>query len=192
MSLPTLMLGSRKGSQLRWGLGLLAVIGTACVSQRRGGGATGRRTTAPSRDPAVRVSFTPIPLDGRGLAAESTVVVSDTAAWSKLWAAIETHSPPQPAPGVDFVAQRVIVIGSGRRPTTGYLIGVDSVYTLRDTLVIAAWEREPNPAKRIQEGMQLDDGPCWLGMAVTHPAIAIGVPRTPAPVRATFRKIYGC
>ena len=63
-----------------------------------------------------------------GFRAPARLVVTDAATWSEVWAqAVEPYEPKDPAPGVDFGEDGVIVAANGTASNSGHRVTVDSV-----------------------------------------------------------------
>jgi len=99
-----------------------------------------------------------------GARAEGRLVVDSEQAWEEAWSRLRGGVVPSEAPPrVDFSTHRVLVLSMGARPTGGYTIEVASLGRDGDVLYVPVLELSPGPG-------------CVTTQAVTHPALAIGVP----------------
>jgi hypothetical protein len=129
-------------------------------------------------------------LRGGDLAWRGYHVLADSAQLGALWGALwQRAAPAAAAPPVDFGAHRVLVLSLGPVPTTGYEVGLDSLYAAGDTLVAVVWEHAPGAAG----GCLRSRAPsCWVGYAVRHPTAAYLIPRSPTAIRFRVVQTHGC
>jgi len=103
-------------------------------------------------------------------------VVRDEQAWQAFWHELTNAVSPAPEPPtVDFTRDMVIVAGMGRRPTGGYLISVEGVYTSDGALYVDVLERSPGVG-------------CMSTQAITSPVTAVRVPAHPGAVHFLKRE----
>ena len=63
-----------------------------------------------------------------GLRSRANLVVIDADTWAQVWAeARAPYQPQEPAPGIDFGEDGVIVAALGTSPSGGYAIAIDSI-----------------------------------------------------------------
>lgn len=105
-----------------------------------------------------------------GITARTRTVVTDSDAWSTLWAQIiRWNSPQLPVPRVDLDREMLIVVGMGARPHGGYAITIDSVRAAsgRVSAFVTEWS-----SGRL----------CGVGGAVTEPVALARMRRLQMPV----------
>ena len=108
--------------------------------------------------------------------APGTMIIADAATFRRRWNELfaETTGRP-PLPGVRFAADRVIMVAAGTRPSGGYSLRFDSAGVVRDSALIWLSLRTPPPG-------------CGVTQELTAPAVAIMLPRAPAPLRVITRE----
>ena len=112
-----------------------------------------------------------------GMLEQERIVVRDSASWAALWPRIVgTHSPRPRPPAVNFNEEMLLVASMGRRATGGYVIAIDSVEAVRDTLRIVVREQSPGPR-------------CGTTAALSAPVALARVQRTALPVVFTTRTV---
>ncbi|HEX2079796.1 MAG TPA: protease complex subunit PrcB family protein [Longimicrobium sp.] len=98
--------------------------------------------------------------------------------WAALWSAITrgvTLAPP--VPPVDFGTRMVLVAGMGPHPSTGYGIGITGVRRTENGIIATVLRYTP--------------GLCPVGMGITEPLHAVGIPREETSVEFVERISYG-
>lgn len=124
--------------------------------------------TSPVPDPVIVALNSGIP-DRRRL------VIRSAAEWEALWGEATANQRPAPAtPQFDFGAEMLLVATMGERPSGGYAIAIDSVYTLAGTLHAVVRETSPDSA-------------CFVAGVITSPVVVVRVPRSSAPVEFSTR-----
>ena len=104
-----------------------------------------------------------------------TQVVRSQADWAALWTRISARSgEPHAPPPVDFSRDMLLAAGMGTRPTGGFAIEIDRVAEGDAELVAHVVRTSPGPR-------------CGVTSALTQPVDVAAVPRSPKPVRWTFR-----
>ena len=106
--------------------------------------------TAPSGFPsdAVAVAFERFDAIGGSLIGgpqePARSVVRDEQGWLEFWGILTAALVPAPdAPAVDFSQDMVIIAAMGSRPSGGYTISVEGVYTSDGELYVDVLERSP-------------------------------------------------
>ena len=94
---------------------------------------SGTDQSAPDYGPRVSVyhadSGSTVLLAGiSGLRSRANLVVTDADTWAQVWAEAQApYQPQEPAPGIDFGEDGVIVAALGTSPSGGYAIAIDSI-----------------------------------------------------------------
>jgi len=95
--------------------------------------------------------------------------VGDPGAWSVAWSQAWPATGAAPAPpAIDFVLASVLVMGLGRRPTTGYDVTIDSVVEFTSGDVLFATEHQPGPGCPVA---QTPTAPVDMVVIASHPLI---------------------
>ncbi len=95
----------------------------------------------------------------------------DTPAFRTGWTQLFPDASRRPAlPAVDFSKWRVLIVAAGDEPTGGFRLVFDSARAGRDSAWVSVTLIHP-PAG------------CGVIEQITHPAVAIAVPSTPAALR---------
>lgn len=106
-----------------------------------------------------------------GFEADARIVVRSAAAWDAAWRKIAgAHSARRAAPEVDFAREIVIVAATGWKPSSGYSIGIDSVWIVDRELRASVTSASPGTR-------------CGTADTMTSPAVAVRVPRSELPIR---------
>ena len=110
-----------------------------------------------------------------------TVEIGNADAWRDAWARLQGGvTPLPPAPAVDFVAERVLIVAAGMRPSGGFAYTFDRSATTSDAVEVGLTLVSPGPR-------------CSVAQMLTSPAIALAVPRVPAGLRLTVAsRIQNC
>lgn len=105
-----------------------------------------------------------------GIQDRRRVVVRSAGAWAALWSEATAYlSPAPPVPPFDFSSGMLLVASMGARPSGGYAIGIDSVYSLGGTIHAVVLETSPGAE-------------CGVTGAITNPVIAVRIARSNMPV----------
>jgi hypothetical protein len=124
------------------------------------------------------VAFVEIPGARMQLSAHNEparLVIRDAAAWEAYWGkTVANVSPAPPAPSVDFARQMVLATAMGQRPSGGYSIVIDSVYSSGGTLYAVVRSVSPGPN-------------CIVPAVMSAPVVAVRVDRAAGPVRFVER-----
>lgn len=111
-----------------------------------------------------------------GVTSRQRLVIRDAQAWSEFWEQVHSNVMPQPpVPSIDFARNIVVAAAMGTRPTGGFSIQIDDVYTDEEELYAVVEERSPG-------------GNCILTQALTAPVVAVRVPRVAASVSFVERR----
>jgi hypothetical protein len=103
-------------------------------------------------------------------------VVRDQEEWQAFWHSLTMALDPSPEPPtVDFMQDMVLVAGMGQRPTGGYLISVEGVYTSGGELYVDVLERSPGVG-------------CLSTQAISTPVTAVRVSAYPGSVHFLTRE----
>jgi PrcB C-terminal len=106
----------------------------------------------------------------------ATVVITDSAGLRSGWARLfEGTSLRPPPPRIAFAKDRVVIVAAGTRPTGGFTLRFDSAAVVRDSALIWVTLHTPPPG-------------CGVTQELTAPAVAIAMPREPAPLRVVTRE----
>ncbi len=141
--------------------------------------------TAPSGLPsdAVAVAFDRVDAIGGSLiggpqeAARS--VVREQQGWLEFWGVLTAALLPAPEPpSVDFTQDMVIVAAMGSRPTGGYTISIEGVYTSGGELYVDVLERSPGLG-------------CFSTQVITAPVTAVRLGAHAEPVHFVTRQESG-
>jgi len=105
-----------------------------------------------------------------GFVDAAELVVSDSEAWSAMWARLNAgRQPDPPLPAVDFPTERVILVALGQRNSGGYDIRVDSVVHFERGSV--TYVTATAPGRR-----------CGVTGALTQPVDVVRLTRVAGPV----------
>jgi hypothetical protein len=112
-----------------------------------------------------------------GLAGKERIIVRDSASWRSLWPRIVgTHSPVPPVPAVNFTDEMLLVVSTGTRGSGGYVIMIDSVRAVGDTIRVSVREQSPGPR-------------CGTPAVISAPVALARVERTTWPVSFVTREV---
>jgi PrcB C-terminal len=101
-----------------------------------------------------------------GITKRGAVIVSDQAAWAKLWAVMNANRVPAPdAPEFDFKENAAIAVFMGLHSTGGFGVQILSVRCSGDKIEVIVHERTPTPGQLVPQ-------------ALTQPFSTVIVPRT--------------
>jgi hypothetical protein len=101
-----------------------------------------------------------------GIETRERGVIRDQADWTRVWTRLVRPFEPKPVPpAIDFTVDMVVVAAMGTRPTGGYGIRIDGVYSAGDRLYV------------VVEETSLDGG-CIATQAITAPVTAVRVARS--------------
>ena len=135
-----------------------------------------RYESTPERDRPPELALWPYRMTS-GMSEQERLVVRDSATWADLWPRIiGSHSPRPVLPAVRFATEMLLVVSMGTRGSGGYLIAIDSVAAVGDTIRVIV--REQSPGQR-----------CGTP-AVLSAAVALArIERTGQPVTFTTREV---
>ena len=144
---------------------LAAVLAAACRAPTAAPGPPAERALQVEPFPAPVAQY----LNTR-VAVRQRLVLTDAAAWARLWGeATAGYHPRPPVPAVDFAADVVVVAAMGTRASGGYSIHIDRAYEADGRLHVVVREVTPGPR-------------CATTAALTAPLTAVRVARGEAPV----------
>ena len=113
-----------------------------------------------------------------GIEDERRQIVEDDGAWAAVWSELHAFVGSEPArPTVDFGERRVAVVTSGTRSTGGHRLELVEVTSDGTNLHVAVHDVQPGPG-------------CLTTQEITHPALAISVPRTGDELLVTVDRVY--
>lgn len=150
-----------------------AVAVAACTGQTGSLGTRPADVTVPPGVPSgadpvvVRPVFTMV---NSGITDARQVVIRDGGAWQTFWQdAADIVTPTPPAPEVNFNQDMVIVASLGQRPTGGYGVSIEAVYSSQGQLYVVVRETAPAPGSIVTQSL-------------TAPVVAVAAPRSDAAV----------
>lgn len=105
-------------------------------------------------------------------------VITDSETLHRYWMPPRTHGPV-PVPAVDFSREMVLLAALGQWTDTGAGIRIDSVVTGHTVAGLTA---------TVFVSIGVDGNGCIVGMAITHPADAVVIPRNEHVALIQFRE----
>ncbi|MBA3890171.1 MAG: protease complex subunit PrcB family protein [Gemmatimonadaceae bacterium] len=124
---------------------------------------------------ASQVSDSVITALNSGIPDRRRLVIRAASEWAALWReATANISPAPPVPEFDFATEMLLVATMGARPSGGYAIGIDSVYSTGGNVHAVVRETTPDRA-------------CMVSAVITSPVVAVRIARSSAPVEFRTR-----
>lgn len=123
------------------------------------------------------------PVELSGLTEPTQRVIQDPVEFSALWARIYSHTHSLvPVPPVDFAREIVVVVGLGKKATTGYSLHiVNAVYGYPGTVV------------RVMVSLEEPGQNCAVSPLVSSPVAILRMNKPPVPVVfETYTHRLGC
>jgi hypothetical protein len=116
-----------------------------------------------------------------GVVDEGQEIIDDAGAWAAAWNSLHSGVVPvPPVPEVDFAARRVVLVTAGERPNGGHRLELVEVTSGDTGMTVRVNDVVPGPS-------------CLTAQVISHPALAISVPRTADAPAVLVERVYdGC